>query len=243
MFGYFYFVFFQLPKYLYTMTLLEHVFAVKGILSRGPASDDFRLSDRFIAHFLQVARARLIEQKINKYHSVSEQSYQDWCVNLELSNFHGCCTAPDVDCQILKSTLEVPKFLNSRWGHYLTVLDLTGRVIPEITLTQNRFSEYALSTPSTGWFMHNNYLYIVNNKVLTNIILNALFNDPETIHSLNCPGTAEACPEFMQEEFPIDSDLVDPMYRLAIELLSLAYRQGLDTENNFKDVETAQAIQ
>lgn len=95
-------------------SLLEHVYAVKGILSHGPSSDDFSFSDRLIAHFLQVARARLVEQKIDKYHFISEQTYQDWCVDLELSNFHNCCTGPNLDCKVLRSTIEVPKFLNSR---------------------------------------------------------------------------------------------------------------------------------
>lgn len=96
------------------MKLLHHVYAVKDILSRGVASKDFRLSDRLISHFLQVARAKLIEQKIDKYHFVSEQSYQNWCVTLELSDFHNCCNGPSLDCKVLKSTSVIPKFLNSR---------------------------------------------------------------------------------------------------------------------------------
>lgn len=47
----------------------------------------------------------------------------------------------------------------------------------------------------------------------------------------------------MTEEFPIDSDLVDSMYRLTTELLMFAARQPIDTENNLKDVETVQARQ
>lgn len=122
-------------------------------------------------------------------------------------------------------------------------MDLEGRVLPEINLTQNRFSEYALSTQTTGWFIHNNYLYLVNNKVLIQVLLNGLFNDPEEIHNLNCPGTDSNCPTYMEEEFPIDSDLIDSMYKLAIDLLLLASKQPIDTENNFRDVETTQAIQ
>lgn len=225
------------------MKLISHVYALRNILSRGPVSDDHRLSDRLIAHFLQVARARLIEQKIDKYHFISEQSYQDWCVDLELSSFHSCCEAPELDCKVLKSTIAVPKFLNSRWGNHLKVMDLEGRVLPEIKLTQTRFALYALSRQPIGWFMHNNHLYIVNSKALTKVILNGLYNDPEEIHNYNCPGTGSNCPEFMQEEFPIDSDLVDSMYKVALDLLLLATKQPIDTENNFKDVETVQGIQ
>jgi len=91
--------------------------------------------------------------------------------------------------------------------------------------------------------MHNNYIYVVNNKFLTKIILNGLFNDPEQIHELNCPGTDTGCPEFLLQEFPIDSDLVDNMYKLTLDMLLLSYRQPIDTENNSKDVDTAQGLQ
>lgn len=149
------------------MTLLEHVYAIKNLLSHGPVSDDFSYSNRLIAHFLQISRAKLLEQKADKYHYISEQSYQDLCLDLELSNFHSCCDDVDVECKVLKSTSTLPKFLNSRWGNFIKVLDRAGRVLPEYNLTQNRFSQFALVTPTTGWFLHNNYLYVVNNKVLT----------------------------------------------------------------------------
>ena len=132
------------------MTLLEHVYALKNILAKGPISNSMGLSSRLIAHFLQVARARIIEQKIDKYHFISEQSYQDWCVRFELSNFHSCCEGPNLDCKVLRSTEPIPKFLNSRWGNYVKVMDMSGRVIPRLTMTQNRFSTYALVPVQEG---------------------------------------------------------------------------------------------
>jgi len=226
------------------MTLLEHVYATKLILSGGPVSKDFSRSNREIAHFLQVARARLLEQKADKYHYISEQSYQSLCLDLELSNFHNCCDAADNDCQVLKSTVEVPKFLNSRWGNFLKVMDLSGEVLPEFNNTQSKYSTYALSAPRVGWFMHDNHVYIVFNKHLKKILLNALFDDPNQIHQLNCPTSDETCTEFMSEAFPIDSDLIDPMYRLAIQLIMQSRLQmPLDMENNARDVEIRQGIQ
>lgn len=226
------------------MKLIEHVYAIKNVLSRGPISDDFRLSDRLIAHYLQVARARLIEQKIDKYYYISEQSYQDLCINLELSSFHDCCNMPEFeDCKIMKSITEIPKFLNSRWGNHLKVMDMVGNVLPEISLTQSKYSKYALVPQTIGWFLHNNHIYLVNTKVLSNVLLNALFASPEDINNLNCPGDGTNCPDFMSEEFPIDSDLIDPMYRVALELMSAAYNFSIDTENNTKDVDFKEAIQ
>lgn len=97
------------------MKLIEHIYAIKNLLAHGTASDDFSLSDRLIAHFLQVTRSRLIEQKIDKYYYISEQSYQDLCVDLTLATFHECCGTEEYDdCKIMKSTIQIPKFLNSR---------------------------------------------------------------------------------------------------------------------------------
>jgi len=225
------------------MKLIEHVYALKNILAHGPASDDFSFSDRLIAHFLSVARARLVEQKIDKYHFISEQTYQDWCATLAPSNFHNCCSVPSVGCVVLKTTSEVPKFLNSRWGNFLKVMDMTGRVIPHITLTQNRLSQYALVPLAEGWFMHDNHIYLLNTTVLTNIIVNGLFNNPQEIHEANCPTTGSNCADFMDETFPIDSDLIDPMYRLALELLLQSYKLPADIENNSRDVQTANGKQ
>lgn len=225
------------------MTLLEHVYAVKTVLAHGPAPAEFSFSDRLIAHYLEVARAKLVERKIDKYHFISEQTYQDWCVDLALSNFHDCCTGPSLDCKVLRSTIQVPKFLNSRWGNFLKVMDLSGRVLPEIRPTQNRLSQYAIVPLQEGWFMHNNYIFVVNSKVLEKILVNGLFNSPQEIHDLNCPSNNNNCPDFMDEVFPIDSDLVDDMYKITIENLMRSLSIPQDVENNRKDVETANGRQ
>lgn len=122
-------------------------------------------------------------------------------------------------------------------------MDLSGNVIPEFKITQNKYSAYSLTPTSTGWFMHNNKIYLVNNKVIEKVLLNALFDNPEAIHSINCPASGTNCPEYFAEEFPIDADLVDPMYRMTLELLSKSYSFPNDIENNAKDVETVQADQ
>lgn len=226
------------------MTLLHHVYAVKNLLSRGAASDDFSYSSRLIAHFLQVTRGRLLEAKADKYNFISEQSYQSLCADLELSSFHNCCQGPLLECKVMKSVNPIPKFLNSRWGNFLKVMDLAGTTIPEFNLTQNRYSKYALTNPGTGWFMHDNHIYIINNNFLEKVLLNALFDDPKAVSELNCPdGPDGLCVDFMDQEFPIDTDLVDPMYKMTMEYLTNSMRLPGDLENNAKDVETVQAIQ
>jgi hypothetical protein len=215
------------------MKLLDHVYAVKNLLSSGPSSDDFSYSNRLIAHYLGVARTRVLQQKVNKYHFVSEQSYQDWCVDLEEASYHDCCDIGAVGCPLLRGVIKVPKFLNSRWGSHVKVTDLAGVVIPQTSMSQVRLSGYGLVKPKTGWFLHNNYPYIVNNLNLKKILFNSLFEDPEEIHDLNCATTAANCPEYLDSEFPIDPDLIDAMYRVALEFLTK--RTIPDLENNAND--------
>lgn len=96
------------------MTLKYHVYALRGLLSKGAASDDTSFSLRLIAHYLNVARALLTEQKADKYTYISEQSFQSLCVPMALGTFHNCCDYPGANCQVLKSVTPLPKFLNTR---------------------------------------------------------------------------------------------------------------------------------
>lgn len=111
-------------------------------------------------------------------------------------------------------------------------MDLAGNVIPEFSNTSTRLSEYALVTPKEGWFIHDNHLYVVNSTVLEVVLLNALFDNPQEIYDLNCPNSPEGCVDFMDTEFPIDSDLVSPMYDITFRTLSRSYAIPRDNEND-----------
>lgn len=114
-------------------------------------------------------------------------------------------------------------------------MDLAGNVIPEFSNISNTLSKYALVPPKEGWFVHDNYLYVVNSTVLEKVLLNALFNNPQDIHDLNCSTTNENCSDFMDVEFPIDSDLIGPMYDEAYKRLVRLLTIPRDNENDSSD--------
>lgn len=229
------------------MTLAQHIYAVKNILANGPTSDDTPFSERLVAHFLQITRAYLLERKADKYRYISDQSFQSVCLDLELGSFHNCCDLPDLECKVLKSTIKLPKLLNSKWGNFLKVMDLTGNIIPEFNITNNKFSKYGVLTHTNGtlgWFLHDGYIYIINNKILEKILVNALFTSSTEIQEINCAnGTANNCNDYGAEEFPIDADLIDPMYKATIEYLVQSTRLPNDSENNARDIETTNSRQ
>jgi hypothetical protein len=163
------------------------------------------------------------------------------CLDLELSSFHNCCDVPDLNCHVLKSTTPIPKLLNSRWGDFISIYTLTGQVISKLTLTNSKYASSSLTgiDKKTGWFVHNNYLYIVHNTKLQKVILNGLFADPEQISNLNCSTSGGTCPAFLDSEYPIDSDLVMPAYQLTLQYLTSSLNMPpRDNESNAKDDQT-----
>lgn len=219
------------------MKLIHHCYAIRNLIHKGPSSDDSPYSLRFIAQMLSVARARLIEQKADKYTYISEQSFQSLCITLEEGQYHNCCDGPTLNCTVLKSTIELPKFLNTRWGDFIKVTTLDGAVIPKVSMTQDRLSEFSLTRKpdSLGYLIHDNKLVILGSKFLKQVLVNSLFADPEQIEELNCNSSnSDTCPDFYDTEYPIDPDLIDPMYKLTLDLIYNSMRVPQDLENNAK---------
>lgn len=220
------------------MTLLTHVYAVRNLLSKGASSDDASFSLRLIAHFLRISRGLLVEEKANKYNTISEQSYQSVCVDLVKGQFHNCCDAPQSKCLLLKSTTKIPKFLVTRWGDLAKVMTLDGRTIAKSSLTASRLSKYSLTNkdPKPGWFIHDGYLYLIHNTNLEKVLINSLFEDPSAVAEINCATGPTNCPAYMEEEFPIDPDLVPRLYDLTLKYLVGSYQlPPKDQTNNAKD--------
>lgn len=220
------------------MNLLTHVYAVRNLLSKGASSDDASFSLRLIAHFLRVARGFLIEQKANKYNFISEQSYQSLCLDLTKGQFHNCCDGPTSKCVLLKSTTKIPKFLITRWGDLAKVMTLDGKTIAKTSLTASRLSKYSLTNkdPKPGWFIHDGYLYLVHNTNLEKILVNSLFEDPSYVSEVNCATGQNNCPGYLEEEFPIDPDLVPALYNLTLNYLTNSLNMPpKDMTNNAKD--------
>jgi hypothetical protein len=218
------------------MKVIEHVYAIKNLLSSGASSDDVRITNALILHFLSVVRSKLIQDKIDKYSFVNEQSYQTVCLELEESSFHDCCNLDYEDCPILKTKEAIPKLLQSRLANNLKITDASGKVIPQINMTQLMYSKYSDVPQMIGYFINNNKIIIVNNKNLKVILVSGIFDDPERIDSLNCSGNEPSAPcNYLESQFPIDSDLVALMYEGVISLLTIHLRTTNDITNNARE--------
>lgn len=218
------------------MTTLQHIYAIKNIINKGIASDDTRFSNRLILHLMNVSRAILLEQKLDKY--VSIQAFQSLCTDLVEGQYHNCCDIKiPKSCTILKSTTKIPELLSARWGSFVKVTTLDGSIIPETNITQNKNAQYSLTntTLKDGWFIHDNYLYVVNNHELKKILINGLWSKPQDIANYNCPDNKPCFAE--DSEYPIDSDLTMPMYEMVIAALGSSNKFPQDDQSDSRAVE------
>lgn len=228
-------------------TLLEHVYAVKNLISKGVGSNDERYTERLVTYLLNSTRARLIKDKLNKYGVVSPFSYQTICVPMELTTYHDCdCIPKDLGCKILKSTCTIPRDVISKWGSSLVVKKPSGEVINMTTITQNDLAQYSESNnpPKIGAFIEDGHIIVLNNTKLEVILLTAIWEDPNKVKNFCTCGphgiTTTPCYDPIYDEYPIDADLVAPMTEMVIDQLLKVVQLPEDDLVNGKAVEFRQ---
>lgn len=222
-------------------TLNEHVYAIKNILNKGIPSDDSRFSNRLIAHYLKQSRGLLIKRKLDKDKYISALNYQRVCVPLELVTYGDCECITDVfsNCKILRSTCTFPKIFTSKYKAALTVKAIDGTVLSETSITKDKLKTYSLSqqTPKLGWFIEDNRLHVLHSQTTPLVIAIALWEDPEAVSDFcTCGGESGTgntpCYNTQNDEFPIDAELVLPMYEMTLKVFGLGMQYPEDNENN-----------
>lgn len=226
-------------------TLKEHVYAIQNVINKGPQSDDNRFSNRLIAHYLKNSRALLLKRKLDKMVTLSELSYQTLCVPLEATTYHDCsCIVDEFDCKVLKSTCTLPKDIVGRNKSSIVVRNVLGQKIDSTNISRNDLAAYSISNKATsvGWLIEDGKLVVLNTDLtLPHVLLTAVWEDPEKLDNYcGCSSDDELSPCYnsLDQEFPIDADLVMPMYELTLKFMQITQSYPEDNLNNAKNVET-----
>ena len=222
-------------------TLQQHIYAIKNIINKGPASDDTRISDGVIAFYLKKVRSLLMKRKLDRENAISDTNYMTVCIPLERHTYHDCSCIPDVfDCQILRSTCEIPKEITRRSSSTLEVRFASGKLIDKGSITTNDLSAYSLTNtdPKIAWFVEKNKLYIINDLKLKVVLLRLIPDDPEelsgfcTCNEDESMNEQDSCYDPHEDEFPIDGELELAMLDMTEERIRKAYGYAEDNENN-----------
>ena len=226
-------------------TFNEHIYYIKNIINKGVASDDARLKDRIIAHTLKQSRSLLIKQKLDRMEGISDLNYQSFCLDFVPHDFHDCNCIPDIfQCQILRSVQEIPAYLVSAKKKYIEFRYVDGRKMSSTSYSNFLFSQFSrASADEPTWFLYDKHIYITNTLSLKKGVVRAIFEDPERVILEECETAGSGPCNPFDGDFPIDADLVLPMYKVTLEMLGLAYNYTEDTENNARSNKTVKDAQ
>lgn len=222
--------------------LQEHIYHIKNVLSNGPVSDDFKLSDEQVYFILKFIRAKLLKDKFDKYHYINISNYQTIdCLQLELVKDINCPCFTN-ECYVLRSKCELPRIITGRNGLLIQgIYDLSGNVISETSKTKLQYVKYSKTKKDkVSYFILNNKLHIQNKDRLKAVSITALFEDPLSLSNLggcnSCGENNTSCYDPSTMDFPLDADLTTYLNKMAYEeLYNIMMKLPQDNINDSKD--------
>jgi hypothetical protein len=172
-------------------SLNEIVYDIKNIAYGGVQSDDNPISDRQIAFWVNYESAVIRGQTINTGNIPDQFIQYLECVELECVDEVECCEVSSTE-KILRSTQKLPVTIQRRGKNTIISVSSVDKVTSFSETTEyrrrvNKYNKYTGSKPR--WFIKNDYLYVINTKMLEYVTVGGVFEDPtEAANFLNCAG-------------------------------------------------------
>lgn len=205
-----------------TVRKLIQLFRHFGEDVTGFISDDTSLSDLAIWEQIVKSRAAIIKKLIKEKHSFSDVMYQTLpCIMFEEVDANECDLIPPSGCMILKSTCEIPNFLalsgiSTQLGNRAFDIvrwdELGGKLNSRIESI--RKSAFASIRNING----KQYLYIINDSYIKNVVLTAIAEDPVVFAQFCGDKDAKCNPH----ELPVhtDAEIQDMILKMTWETVA-----------------------
>lgn len=214
-------------------TIKDHSYAILTTLNPGGISDDNIFPIKLIEQYMNINRNLLTKRKADRGQLLSDSSYLTFCIELEPARFHDCsCVSYEHDCLILKSKLPIPNNLSTKDRELIDIRFIDGTKIDETSYSIFKESKHSLTGKNTTtWFRYNGYIYITGTLDLKVVLGRIVPENPDDISRFRQCDSDESCYTEVSN-YPIDSDLVMPMYQMTIEQLTVMLKLPQDDENN-----------
>jgi len=197
---------------------------IRNIVSSGPTSDDFRISDRQILYWVGEVRSTLISQAIQKKQDLSDIWIQRIkSADLSLVDISECPELP-VDCTILRTDSIIPNTVEVDNNNLIiSVTGLDGTPLTKLNYFRSRYKKYSKFTKSNkGWFLRNGYIYVINSNELKYITINGIFEDPSELETFYCSN--EPC-WTRDDEYPISMKMASMVTDIVVKTKALPFLQ------------------
>lgn len=209
---------------------------ILNIAASGPNSQDFRISERLVAHWITECRAVLISQAMSKRED-AQDVWQQTIPKIELELVDKSrATDLTTDCKILKSTLPIPGTIDGTESYFsVTGIDDT-QIAPAnlFSAKYKKFNKFTSKKPT--WYIRDNYLFVENlpSNELTYVSASGIFEDPEDLNDFKT-ATDEVLWDW-DSEYPVTAKLANTITDIIIKTKILPLVQSVqDDQNNAKD--------
>ena len=210
------------------MTIAQHISAIRN-LTRQFGETEVPFTDEYLYHLFNASALRLVKQKFDKSYKTSDWNTKVFCISLEASTIHNCECLPS--CTVLKSVNAIPRPLTSRSRDLLKVHTLDHRDIAYLDAsTAYIYLLDEVRANKLSYSIIDDHVVLWNadtiNIVPRAILVSGYFEDISawsgiTACDTNGDTTDSVCFDIFTEDYPLDNDLVDPAYRLVLELLRI----------------------
>jgi hypothetical protein len=205
------------------MKIGEIIQRFQSLHSKGLNKIKTRLTDRHIYNAMITCRSRLLTQKANKKQYISDWNYITLpCVEMITVEKHDCPCVPTQGCHVVRSKFPIPKAVSGLGDNYIKlVTDIMQETkfskTSVVTERYNSGNKYTKSKPT--YYIHDKYLYVVNTKNIEVISVTGLFEDVLSVSKFPSYCEKECldckkCVNILEQEFPLDLDLIDTLVNL-----------------------------
>lgn len=219
------------------MLVAEHIAAIRGLI-KGYSETDAPYSDEYLYKLFTSAAARLIRQREEKNHKMSDWNTPLYGIKLVADVLHGSsCIA---GCQVLRTKYKIPRPVTARSKDLIKVFTGSMEELRYIFPSDFKVIQYdSIYKNKLHYTIINDYIYVFNgdpvNIVPRAIFVSGYFTDPSdwsTITACDEDGTETiACFDINNTEYPLDEDLAYPAYQLVLQLLNISLQLRDDRIN------------
>jgi hypothetical protein len=205
-------------------TLNEIAYDILNTLRGGQSSDDDLISLRQLYFQINVVRAKLIREDLNKGRSISNNVSQSLgCLDVELTDSSVCCGI-DTGCKVLRSTQQLPEPVELYQQDLITKIgpiSIGSRPYDIVSIDRIPFMGF---TPFSGIngqtyaAIQDRYVYLFTPKnkpiLTTKISVYGIWADPMDAARFNhCDGTT--C--FNEDsEYPVSTHMIETIKQIVI---------------------------
>ena len=110
-----------------------------------------------------------------------------------------------------------------------------GIKLNEITINAvNASKGNKFAKASINYFIEGGYLYVSTPTNISFIKILGIFEDPIKANQFEtyCPNVQGKCLDYMEEEFPVDEDMIDVLVQLTVEEVVSVFSQGRQDDRN-----------